>query len=427
MVKSLVSAGPLVASGGADDLIHLYDLKTNKDLGFLINPGQGPVSALSFFTPPTEYSPTHLLAGCADGTVSVWRTGVWESLKTLKGHRAEVTGIAIHPSGALALSTSRDGTLRLWDLVKGRATFTTKVEHEPDGVAFAPGGRRYAVQAGSVVVVRDVGSEGADRQANVAKLEHPRRVTCMSFGLGEDIIVTGAEDGALRVWVVQDAIGKEIVKISRAHSTRIKSITDLRETNGTGEKDDGKENNAAARVPRVMASASSDGVIKLWALRELVKTALGYTSKSEVPDLGGTSCMCQVETRARLTTLCAVDPVDVMVARLEGLSRARLEAQQEKKKRKRREKKKEGQEAAVENQVGKQNSAVVSKAITKQQTKAKVGPVAGTVSFLDEEDARRHSKKMRKVKLQSLRLSAQRVGSKSKGRRPPGEGKEIYD
>ena len=36
MVKSLAAAGPYLVSGGAEDLIHLYDLKHDKDLGFLV-------------------------------------------------------------------------------------------------------------------------------------------------------------------------------------------------------------------------------------------------------------------------------------------------------------------------------------------------------------------------------------------------------
>ena len=43
----------------------------------------------------------------ADGTITVWAAPSWDCLKTLAGHRAEVTGLAVHPSGRMALSTSR--------------------------------------------------------------------------------------------------------------------------------------------------------------------------------------------------------------------------------------------------------------------------------------------------------------------------------
>lgn len=73
-----------------------------------MSPGEGAVTALAFFAPAGGYNPTHLLSGSADGSVSVWAAGGgWESMKTMRGHRREVTAIAVHPSGLAALTTSR--------------------------------------------------------------------------------------------------------------------------------------------------------------------------------------------------------------------------------------------------------------------------------------------------------------------------------
>ncbi len=171
VVKCIASVGQWAATGGADDLIHLYDLKVScrshrsiemctqlvhaawrwaarrgaqptghsttplrstqqqisalgivqpaqpcrlpalqndKDLGFLMSPGEGAVTALAFFAPAGAYNPTHMLSGSADGSLSVWAAGGgWESMKTMRGHRKEVTAIAVHPSGLVALTTSR--------------------------------------------------------------------------------------------------------------------------------------------------------------------------------------------------------------------------------------------------------------------------------------------------------------------------------
>lgn len=73
-----------------------------------MSPGEGAVTALAFFTPAGGYAPTHLLSGSADGSISVWSVGGgWECMKTMRGHRKEVYGIAVHPSGLLGLSVSR--------------------------------------------------------------------------------------------------------------------------------------------------------------------------------------------------------------------------------------------------------------------------------------------------------------------------------
>jgi protein MAK11 len=58
------------------------------DLGFLMSPGEGAVTALAFYTPAEASSPTHLLSGAADGSVAVWAaSGGWDCMKILKGHQ----------------------------------------------------------------------------------------------------------------------------------------------------------------------------------------------------------------------------------------------------------------------------------------------------------------------------------------------------
>ena len=53
--------------------------------------------------------------------------------------------ILLPPSGRLALSTGRDKTLRLWNLIEGRAGFILKHKEEPLAVEWAPGGASYAL------------------------------------------------------------------------------------------------------------------------------------------------------------------------------------------------------------------------------------------------------------------------------------------
>lgn len=38
-----------------------------------------------------------------------------------------VTSLSVHPSGKLALSVGHDGTLRTWNLVKGRQAYATNL------------------------------------------------------------------------------------------------------------------------------------------------------------------------------------------------------------------------------------------------------------------------------------------------------------
>lgn len=104
--------GPHLASGGNDDQIHLYNIQHGKDLGFLVNPGPGAITALAFVRQGTADPASHLLSGSADGSLMLWRASkTWDALKPMRGHKGAVNTLAVHATGALALSAGRDQQL----------------------------------------------------------------------------------------------------------------------------------------------------------------------------------------------------------------------------------------------------------------------------------------------------------------------------
>ncbi len=58
----------------------------NKDLGFLMNPGDGAVPCIQFYCPPDAHgAPSHMFSGSADGSIAVWQAGgQWQHLKLMK-------------------------------------------------------------------------------------------------------------------------------------------------------------------------------------------------------------------------------------------------------------------------------------------------------------------------------------------------------
>lgn len=399
VVKCVAAAGQWAATGGADDLIHLYDLKSGKDLGFLMSPGEGAVTALAFFAPVAAYNPTHLLSGSADGSLSVWVAGGgWESMKTMRGHRKEVSAISVHPSGLLALTVSRDCCLRMWDLVKGRCTYTTKLEAEAEAVAFSQedGGLRYAMLCGSQLTVHSVqGGTGV-----VALLSHPRRVLCMAWAPGNRI-VTGSEDGSLRLWDAQ--AGVELLCISRAHASRVRALTLVDpSSSGSGSGEDGSSGGTGggdevagqqqgqqdARL--LVATCSTDGSVKLWDLSKAA--AAGVPTGAS-----GGACLAETQTRARLTCLAATDSAEVMQQRLTAAAAARQ---------------KQARAAAAQEQKQQQQEAAAG------GKKRKVGDAAAAAGEGSQQQQQRKKQKQASAGAEQLQRPS---GGKGKGK--PGKGK----
>ncbi|KAJ2682612.1 Protein mak11, partial [Coemansia spiralis] len=137
-IKAVAAGGRYLASGSTDEIVKVYDLKKRVELGSL-HEHKGSITALQF------HGHTHLLTASEDGAICVFRTKDWEPLKVLRGHRSPVSSIAIHPTGKLALSVSRDRTIVIWNLLTGQRASRTKTPQAGELVAWSPSGAHYVV------------------------------------------------------------------------------------------------------------------------------------------------------------------------------------------------------------------------------------------------------------------------------------------
>ncbi|KAK9797441.1 hypothetical protein WJX73_004949 [Symbiochloris irregularis] len=166
VIHTVAARTPYLVSGGGDEQLHLYQLKEDADLGLILSPGRGGVYATAFYSAkPGSSKATHLLSGAADGSITVWRVDDWSVSKNMTGHSKAVTGLAVHNSGRIALSTSQDSHMRMWNLVKG------KPQHK----------KKLAAPASAVF------SNGRET------------VGALAF-ISEQEALTGAEDGCIRLW-----------------------------------------------------------------------------------------------------------------------------------------------------------------------------------------------------------------------------------
>ncbi|XP_076441416.1 p21-activated protein kinase-interacting protein 1-like [Babylonia areolata] len=122
----------LLAAGGTDEIIRIFDLKKHRLVGTLTH-HSGTVTSLQFCD-------THLFSTSEDGTLCLWRVATWEPERTFKGHKGPVKHVAVHPSGKMTLTVGQDRTLRLWNNMTGRSAYISNLKEPAELVSWSPGG-----------------------------------------------------------------------------------------------------------------------------------------------------------------------------------------------------------------------------------------------------------------------------------------------
>ncbi len=126
--------GDLLAIGGANGYLALWDIKTGLELKVLRG-HKSRVSSVAF-----DSSGKLLASGSEDNTVRLWEVEGKKEPKVLRGHESRVYSVAFDSSGKLLASGSRDNTVRLWEVATGRCMAI--LLHLPEGwVIYTPAGR----------------------------------------------------------------------------------------------------------------------------------------------------------------------------------------------------------------------------------------------------------------------------------------------
>eukprot|EP01134_Creolimax_fragrantissima_P005620 CFRG5620T1 len=262
-IKTVALSHPpmYLSSAGTDEQIKLYDLKRKRELGELLMQHEGTITKLQFF------KKTHMISTGQDGQICIWRVKDWECYKVLRGHKGEVNDLAMHNTGRLMLSVGKDKHMRLWNLVKGRCAYITKLPEEATHVVWSPTGNHYSVCGDTTLYIY----KAADA-SQLAIVKLGTRVHSIEF-LSDEHIAVGLETGEVRILDVSNG---ETIANTQAHVRRIKSLRAV----------------PSPFKPKssLLVTACSEGDIKVWSV-----------SPSQKNDQ--ITCVASISTNCRLTCL----------------------------------------------------------------------------------------------------------------------------
>ncbi|WP_322779083.1 TIR domain-containing protein, partial [Frankia sp. Cas4] len=243
--------GTMIASGGRDSAVRLWDAATGRQLRTLMG-HTGPVLSVCF-------SPdgTMIASGSDDHMVRLWDTTTGTERRSLTGHTARVWSVGFSPDGTMIASGGYDCTVRLWDTTTGqhlraligRTDWVSSVGFSPDGTMIAAGGNDRMVRLWDTTTGREL----------PALIGHIGPVSSVGFSPDGTMIAAGGDDGDVQLW--DTTTGRELRALTD-HTGPVWSV-------------------GFSPDSTMIASGSGDRTVRLWdtTTGRQLRTLAGHTNR----------------------------------------------------------------------------------------------------------------------------------------------------
>ena len=203
-----------------------------------------------------------LASASGDGTIKLWNLDGIEQ-QIFQGHSGWVNSICFSPDGQILASASGDGTIKLWNLdgmeqqiFQGHSSWVNSVCFSPDGQIIASASTDSTVKLWTLGGIEIQTFQG-----------HKDSVNSVCFSPDGQIIASASTDGTIKLWKLNrplrrlgfhnffTGVSGELSEMSngflllelKGHSSRVNSV-------------------CFSPDSQIIASASTDGTVKLWTL-----------------------------------------------------------------------------------------------------------------------------------------------------------------
>ncbi len=260
----MTADGTRVAAGRAN-AVQVYDVDSGLEIMSL--GGHKDLIQSVRYSPDGRY-----LAAGSYQIVTVWRAPSGNVVKTLAGHSGAILALAIAPDGLTAYSGGQDKTIRVWNLAEGRLLRTLSGPTPVTSLAIAVGGMTLFSGApdGTIRWL-----DSADGRERLLLRGHNAAVTdlaVLASSAGAVRFASASEDGTARIWSVTPPATSPLVLSGHKGAVRALALVPDGGTIVTGGDDgtvrlwgvkDGKERGAALATghagPILALAMSPDG------------------------------------------------------------------------------------------------------------------------------------------------------------------------
>jgi WD40 repeat protein len=214
---AISSNGSRIVSGSGDWTMRIWDGRTFESLGICEH--ENEVNSVAF-SPDSSL----IASGSDDYTVWIWHARSLEKVTRLAGHKGCVTSVAFFPDGTRVASASCDCTVRIWDahtyeplpgLECPGCVYVMSISPDSTRLALA----EYTSGAEGIVRVFDVLTMAEQAQVKVSPGLH--LPWALAYSTNGHFIASGSASGCIQIW---NASSLSNIATIREHHGQVMSI-----------------------------------------------------------------------------------------------------------------------------------------------------------------------------------------------------------